>query len=320
MASLNVQPYLFFEGRCEEALDFYRRTLGAEVLALMRSRESPDPGMAIPGGADKIIHAIFRIGETTLLASDGRCQGPAAFQGFSLSITTPGAAENQRLFDALGDGGTVVMPLMQTFFSPSFGMVTDRFGVSWMLYVAPEGKAASARAEAIASQFEAKVREAEDTIERLSGADWKQVTAGEKWPVGVTAHHAAEALEPISHMITAVAAGQAIEGFTMERIDAMNAQHARDFAGCTKRETIELLRRGAALAARAVRALSDADLARKGHVVEGMPPMSVEEIATAGLLGHLDEHFGSIRKTAGTRHLTPAPRPADVDPVKGCNG
>jgi hypothetical protein len=191
------------------------------------------------------------------------------------------------------------MPLMETFFSPSFGMVTDRFGVSWMLYVATEGKAASARAESLASQFEARVREAEGTLSRLSDADWKKVTAGEKWPVGVTAHHAAQALEPISQMIGAVAAGQPIEGFTMERLDAMNAQHARDFAGCTKQETIELLRRGAVLAARAVRALSDADLARKGQVMVGAPAMSVEELATAGLLRHLDEHFGSIAKAVG---------------------
>ena len=142
MASITVQPYLFFEGRCEEALEFYRRTLGAEVLALMRSKDSPDPEMCIPGAEDKIIHAMVRIGDTTMLASDGRCQGPPQFQGFALSITTPGEAENQRLFAALGDGGQVLMPLMKTFFSPSFGMLADRFGVSWMLYVAPEGKKA----------------------------------------------------------------------------------------------------------------------------------------------------------------------------------
>ena len=94
MASLNVQPYLFFEGRCEEALDFYRRTVGAEVLALMRSKDSPDPAMTIPGAEDKVIHAAFRVGETTILASDGRCEGKAAFQGFSLSLTTPSTAEN----------------------------------------------------------------------------------------------------------------------------------------------------------------------------------------------------------------------------------
>jgi PhnB protein len=84
---MQVQPYLFFEGRCEEALEFYRRTLGADVVALMRSKDSPDPGMAIPGGGEKIIHAMFRIGDTTLLASDGRCQAPAHFQGFALSLT-----------------------------------------------------------------------------------------------------------------------------------------------------------------------------------------------------------------------------------------
>lgn len=99
-----VQPYLFFEGRCEEALEFYRRTLGAEVLALMRSKDSPDPAMAIPGAADKVIHAMFRIGETTLLASDGRCQGPPSFQGFALSLTVSGETEAGRLFAALGRG------------------------------------------------------------------------------------------------------------------------------------------------------------------------------------------------------------------------
>ena len=134
---MQVQPYLFFEGRCEEALEFYRRALGAEVTALMRSKDSPDPAMALPGGEDKIIHAMLRVAETTLLASDGRCQGRPSFEGFALSITAPSEAEAQRLFSALSDGGQVQMPLTKTFFSPSFGMVADRFGVSWMLYVAP---------------------------------------------------------------------------------------------------------------------------------------------------------------------------------------
>ena len=138
---MKVEPYLCLDGRCEEALEFYRRALGAEVTALMRSKDSPDPKMAIPGAEDKVIHAMFRIGETTLLASDGRCQGPPSFQGFALSLTVPSETEAERLFAALGEGGQVLMPLMKTFFSPSFGMLADRFGVSWMLYVAPEGKA-----------------------------------------------------------------------------------------------------------------------------------------------------------------------------------
>ena len=135
-AAMQVQPYLFFEGRCEEALEFYRRALGAEVTALMRSKDSPDPSMAIPGAEDKVIHAMFRIGEATLLASDGRCQGPPSFQGFALSLTVPSETEAEQLFAALVDGGQVRMPLTKTFFSPSFGMVADRFGVSWMIYVA----------------------------------------------------------------------------------------------------------------------------------------------------------------------------------------
>ncbi len=135
--AMQVQPYLFFEGRCEEALEFYRRTLGAEVLALMRSKDSPDPTMTIPGAEDKVIHAMFRIGESTLLASDGRCQGAPSFQGFALSLTVSSETEAERRFAALGEGGQVLMPLMKTFFSPSFGMVADRFGVSWMIYMAP---------------------------------------------------------------------------------------------------------------------------------------------------------------------------------------
>jgi PhnB protein len=137
--AMQIQPYLFFEGRCEEALAFYRRAVGAEVTAQMRFKESPDPGMVTPGTEDKIMHASFRVGDSTVMASDGGCQGPARFQGFSLSLTVPDEAEAERKFKALGDGGQVQMPLGKTFFSPAFGMVADRFGVSWMVYVAPAG-------------------------------------------------------------------------------------------------------------------------------------------------------------------------------------
>ncbi len=132
-----VQPYLVFEGRCEEALEFYRTALGAEVTMLSRFKDCPTPGMAPPGTENKVMHAQLRIGGSTVLASDGRCQGRAGFQGFSLSLTVANAAEAERYFAALADGGQVQMPLMETFFSPRFGMVADRFGVSWMVYVAP---------------------------------------------------------------------------------------------------------------------------------------------------------------------------------------
>ncbi len=138
---MRVQPYLFFDGRCEEAIEFYKRALGAEVLALMRFRESPDPpppGMLAPGSEDKVMHASLRIGETEVMASDGRCAGKPAFQGVSLSLSVPGEAEADRLFDALAEGGQVQMPIGRTFFSPRFGMVADRFGVSWMVVAAPE--------------------------------------------------------------------------------------------------------------------------------------------------------------------------------------
>lgn len=143
---MEVQPYLFFEGRCEEAIELYRTALGAEVTALMRFKESPEPpdsekcqgGMQLPpGSGDKVMHASFRIGETTVMASDGMCSGQPGFQGVSLSISVPDETTADRFFAALGEGGQVQMPLGQTFFSPRFGMVADRFGVSWMILVAP---------------------------------------------------------------------------------------------------------------------------------------------------------------------------------------
>ena len=133
-----VQAYLNFDGRCEEALNFYKKALGAEVTMLMRMNESPEPpkpGVVAPGSADKVLHAAFRIGETMLLASDCYCSGKPVFQGFSLTITARDEAEANRLFAALSDGGQVTAPLSKTFFSPRFGMVTDRFGVAWMVLV-----------------------------------------------------------------------------------------------------------------------------------------------------------------------------------------
>ena len=133
---MQIQPYLFFDGRCEEAIDFYSRTLGAEVTMLMRFKESPDQSMVTPESKDKVMHASLRIGDATVLASDGRCMGNPSFQGFALSFTAANEAEAKRLFAALGEGGQVQMPLAKTFFSPSFGMVADQFGVGWMVYVA----------------------------------------------------------------------------------------------------------------------------------------------------------------------------------------
>ena len=141
---MQVQPYLFFEGRCEEALAFYREALGAEVTALMRFKDSPDPippGMIPPGAESRVMHASFKVGETEILASDGRCGGQAVFGGFSLTVTVPDEATADRVFTALAEGGEVRMPLGRTFFSPRFGMVADRFGVSWMVYVAPDAPA-----------------------------------------------------------------------------------------------------------------------------------------------------------------------------------
>jgi PhnB protein len=134
-----VQPYLFFDGKCEEAVEFYRRALGAEVEMMMRFRDCPEPaqpGMVPPGSENKVMHAALRVGDTMVLASDGRCLGQPEFRGFALSLTAADEAEADRLFTALADGGQVQMALSKTFFSPRFGMVADRFGVSWMVYVA----------------------------------------------------------------------------------------------------------------------------------------------------------------------------------------
>jgi len=136
---MQVQPYLFFDGRCEEALEFYRKAVGAEVKMLMRFKDSPEappPGCA-PSPADKVMHVCFKIGDTEIMASDGQCLGKPSFQGFSVSLTVPSAAEAERTFNNLAEGGQVQVPLTKTFFSPSFGMVTDRFGVPWMVYATP---------------------------------------------------------------------------------------------------------------------------------------------------------------------------------------
>jgi PhnB protein len=133
---MNVQPYLFFDGRCEEAIDFYKKTLGATVDMMMRFKESPDPSACKAGSEDKIMHAAFKVGDTQVMASDGRCEGKPAFQGFALTINAKDEKEADRLFAALAEGGQVRMPLTKTFFSPRFGMVADRFGVGWMILVA----------------------------------------------------------------------------------------------------------------------------------------------------------------------------------------
>jgi PhnB protein len=144
---MKAQPYLFFNGRCEEAIDFYKRVLGAEVLMLMRFKDNPDkpgPESVPPALDDKVMHACLRIGETEVMASDGMCSGKAAFEGVSLSLEVPNAAEADRLFAALGEGGKVQMPIGPTFFSPRFGVVADRFGVSWMIVTAQAAVAAAA--------------------------------------------------------------------------------------------------------------------------------------------------------------------------------
>ena len=135
-----IEPYLFFEGRCEEAVEFYKKALGAEVLMMMRFKDSPDPNACAGVPEDKIMHASLRIGGSNVMASDGRCDEPMRFEGFSLSLAVNTDAEADKFFNALTQGGKVVMPLTKTFWSPRFGMVTDKFGVMWMVNVITEEK------------------------------------------------------------------------------------------------------------------------------------------------------------------------------------
>ena len=140
MTNTTIQPYLFFGGRCEEAINFYGKTLGAEVEMLMRHRDSPEPpppGMLQAGFEDKVMHATIRIGGAVLMASDG-CNDKSRFDGFRLSLALPTEADANRAFAGLSDEGVVEMPLSKTFWSPCFGMVTDRFGVGWMVTVTAE--------------------------------------------------------------------------------------------------------------------------------------------------------------------------------------
>ena len=134
---MQVQPYLFFDGRCEEALEFYKKAIGAKVDTLMRFNDAPDKSMLSPGSENKIMHAQMQVGDAKVLVSDGRCLGKPNFQGFALTISAKDEAEADKVFAALGEGGQVTMPMAKTFFSPRFGMLADKFGVGWMVIVAP---------------------------------------------------------------------------------------------------------------------------------------------------------------------------------------
>lgn len=135
---MQVQSYLFFDGRCEEAIEFYKKALGAEVGMLMRWKDSPDKSMCSPSNENKVMHASLKIGDAYVLASDGRNTGNPEFKGFALSLDAKDETDADRLFNALSSGGQVTMPMSKTFFSPRFGMLTDKFGVNWMILVEPK--------------------------------------------------------------------------------------------------------------------------------------------------------------------------------------
>jgi len=158
-----------------------------------------------------------------------------------------------------------------------------------------------ARSGALAKEFEIKAQEARATLQKLGDADWRKVTEAEKWSVGVTAHHVASTFEVVPDVVRAVTAGRSLDGFELGRIDEINARHAVDHAGCSKAETIELYDKGVAAAAAAIRELSDEDLTKSGTLATGVPPLTAEQIISLGLLNHIDEHFGSIRKTIGAK-------------------
>jgi len=152
---------------------------------------------------------------------------------------------------------------------------------------------------ALARQFEAKAREASAVLAGLSEGDWKKTTQAEGWTVGVTAHHLAGGLEAVAGIVTTLAAGQSIPNFTTGMLEQMNAGHAKDHAGCTKAETMALFDKGAATATAVLRGLRDDQLGRSGTVFADAPPMTVEQLIARGLLGHIDDHLGSIKKTLG---------------------
>jgi PhnB protein len=140
--AMQVNSYLIFNGRCEEALEFYKRALGAEVTTLIRYGQAPEEvkaQMVVPGTEQKVMHSRFTIGGTELMASDGRCEENSTFSDFSLSLSVQTEEEAQRLFAALAEGGAIQMPLTKTFFSPLFGMVSDRFGLGWMIVMPQQG-------------------------------------------------------------------------------------------------------------------------------------------------------------------------------------
>jgi PhnB protein len=134
---MNIQPYLSFEGRCDEAIEFYKKAIGAKVDMLMRFKEAPDQSMMSPGSGEKVMHAALRAGDAMLLMSDGRCTGSANFHGIALALSAANDADAERMFSALAEGGKVNMPMTKTFFSSRFGMVADKFGVGWMVLVTP---------------------------------------------------------------------------------------------------------------------------------------------------------------------------------------
>jgi PhnB protein len=139
--AMPLTPYLFFDGRCEEAIEFYKKTLGAKVGMMMRFKESPEspPPDCVPAAsADKIMHACMSIGDAQVMMSDGRCAGQPKFEGFALSVDAKDAADADRKFNALAQGGQVQMPLGETFFAKRFGMVADQFGVGWMIIAGPK--------------------------------------------------------------------------------------------------------------------------------------------------------------------------------------
>ena len=134
---MQTQIYLFFDGRTDEALDFYKKTLGIEVEMLMRFKDAPPEARqgCAPGSEDKVMHSCFRVGDQRMMASDGYAKGNPEFKGFSLSLSTKDEADAEKVFAALAQGGQVQQPLIKTFFSPKFGMVQDKFGLGWMVMV-----------------------------------------------------------------------------------------------------------------------------------------------------------------------------------------
>ncbi|MFM0321344.1 VOC family protein [Caballeronia glebae] len=142
---MQLDTYIFYHGDCAAALELYQAAFGAQIATLLRFRDAPDGGNAPPDWADKIMHGVFFVGDRAIMVSDGQHGQPhKSYSGFTMSITADDAQSGERAFNLLAEGGSVLTPWQSTFWTQGFGMLTDRFGVPWLINVLREGEAQAA--------------------------------------------------------------------------------------------------------------------------------------------------------------------------------